>query len=310
MSVILSSDSALIELSQGHESAVLACKLLNSGSTVVSSGLDPHICIWDLNNSKSYLIDNIYRQGSAITTLDIIDGPKIITGSSNSQVALVDIETGQKLRNYTGHQRAVNQLRTISQDRFISVADDGAVKAWDSHQKKPVWEVSTEFPLFTVAVSPQQEHTVYVSGLDPVITAYDIRQSNGQVLFSWDTNHVEPITSIDITSNYKMCSMAFDNEIHIADAKLRSTRDSRDLGIIDTCNDENVSKFLIRNKFINEGQFVVSQGLMFDATTKERVIDFKSNAISDANFIDMDYDLKSKKVLMGSETGNLYVYQM
>ncbi|SCU81154.1 LAME_0B05842g1_1 [Lachancea meyersii CBS 8951] len=312
MSVILSNSSPLLELSRGHESAVLTCKFLNSGATAVSSGLDAHLCVWDLTNSRNFVIDHLFRQNPAITSLGTLGGPLVAAGASSSQIALVDIETGQKLRSYSGHTKAVNQIHTISNDTFVSVSDDGSAKLWDLHQKKPVWEASTPYPLFTatIASAHQDNYTLYISGLEPTIRAYDIRQTSGQELFSWTSDHADSITSIDVNSTHKMCSLAFDNEIHIQDAKQRPMRDSRFLGIIDASSNDNTNKFLVRNRFTNQERHVISGGSLFDVTTKEHLVDFLSVLKTRAAVIDTDYDQESNKVLMSSENGNLYVYQL
>ncbi|CEP62526.1 WD40 repeat domain-containing protein LALA0_S05e07602g [Lachancea lanzarotensis] len=309
MSLIPAGSSPLLELSRGHQSAVLACKFLNSGNTAVSSGLDAHLSVWDLQNLRHYEIEHLFRQNPAITALTTLDGPLLVAGASNSQIALVDLETGQKLRNYTGHTRAVNQIYSISKDKFVSVGDDGSAKLWDTHQKKPVWEVATEFPLFT-AVAPAHNHTMYTSGLDPTITAYDIRQSPNHELFNLESQHVDSVTSIDITLGLKMCSFGFDNEIHIQDAKQSPTRESRNLGIIDASFDDNANKFLIRNQFINDDQHIICGNSLFDVTSKQRVVDFTAELDKQVSVIDNNYDRDSKKVIMSADNGSLYVYQM
>ncbi|SCU99141.1 LAFA_0G22232g1_1 [Lachancea sp. 'fantastica'] len=309
MSLIPANDSPLLELSKGHESAVLACKFLNSGTTAISSGLDAHLSVWDLPNSKNYVIENLFRQSPAITALATLDGPLVVAGASSSQIALVDIQTGQKLRNYTGHTRAVNQIYPLSNDKFVSVSDDGSAKLWDTHQKKPVWEVSTEFPLFTV-VAPADNHTFYTSGLDPTITAYDLRDPTGQELFCLENQHSDSVTSIDVTSGLKMCSFGFDNEICLQDAKQNPTRDFRSLGVIDASFNDNSNKFLIRNRFINDDQHIICGNSLFDVTSKERLVDFTAELQRPVSVIDIDYDKDSRKVMMSADNGSLYVYQL
>ncbi|SCU91957.1 LADA_0F13256g1_1 [Lachancea dasiensis] len=309
MSIIQAPETPLLELANGHSGAVLACKILNGGSTVVSSGLDAHLCIWDLDRSANYVVE-IDRNQSAVTALDVVDGPFVAAGSASSQIFLIDIETGQSLRRYSGHKRAINQVRALSKNQFISVSDDGSAKLWDSKQKRPVWEVSTDFPFFTAAVPSQADHVVYVSGLEPVVRAYDLRQNSGQELFSWQGHRSESITSIDISSNRMMCSLAFDNEIHIDDAKMRPMRDSRTLGVIDANVGDNPNKFLLRNKFIKQDKLVMARGCLFDVTSQELLIDYTASIPTEVSVIDMDFDEQSQRAIMASENGSLYLYKM
>ncbi|CUS23110.1 LAQU0S08e02344g1_1 [Lachancea quebecensis] len=304
---------APLELAGAHDHAVLACRLLRAGSLALSAGLDPHLSLWDLSSGQNYTISSHHRAHAAITALDALGDRCAVTGSSDTRIALCDLETGQLLRGLVGHRGVVNQVRALAESRFASVGDDGALKIWDaSGAKRPVWQAPSEFPLLAVAQDPQQEHLVYASGLEPVIRAYDLRQSADQALSSWPAAHSDAIASLDVSDNGKLCTLAFDHQIHICDAKLEPTREgTRLLASAALPAPANPHKFLQRCKFVRQDRFVAAQGSLFDATSGRQVLDFASQIASKAfDVIDMDYDSRSDKVLISTEQGSLYVCQV
>lgn len=311
-SLVVTQSHELLELAGGHTRPVLACKFVKSGTLALSAGLDPHLCIWDLKSGHNHVLGHCHRRSAAITTFDTLDDTRAVTGSSDTRLALVDLHTGRKLRNFAGHTRVVNQVRALNTDRFASVSDDGALKIWDAHTKSPVWQISSEFPLFTLtsSSSSSDDNILYTSGLDPVIRAYDLRQNNGQELFNWSTPHTDSVTSIHINASRNLCSLDFDNCIYISDAKLRPTRDTRDLTSFELPEFSNPDKFLVRSKFTHQDRCLAAQGRLYDVTSQQQLIDFTRQMPSASNVIDMDYDPTANKMLMATESGSLYLYQM
>ncbi|KAM3159541.1 WD40 repeat-like protein [Lachancea thermotolerans] len=304
---------APLELAGAHDHAVLACRLLRAGSLALSAGLDPHLSLWDLDSGQNYSIDSYHHGNAAITALDALGDRCAVTGSSDTRLALCDLETGQLLRGLAGHRRVVNQVRALGESRFASVGDDGALKVWDaSGAKRPVWQAASEFPLFAVAQDPQNEHLVYASGLEPVIRVYDLRRSADHALSSWTAAHSDAVTSLDVSASGKLCTLAFDHQIHVSDAKLEPTREgSRLLASATLLASTNPHKFLQRCKFVRQDRFVAAQGSLFDATSGRQVLDFASQVSARAfDVIDMDYDSRSDKVLISTEQGSLYVCQV
>lgn len=293
-------------LANGHEKAVLACRFNNSGNVVVSAGLDPHLTIWSLDTGESYAVKDCHKNGSPITTLELFDEEtKIITGSSDTTLSILDFETGMKLKSLPGHSSIINQVKPLSNTTIASVGDDGMLKVWDVRTRKAVWSATTEFPLFTLATTGEK-HMVYTSGLEPVIRIWDLRSSQKDDTLSIETPHTDSILSLDLTNRSKICSLGFDNTLHFYDGNIHSVKDSRVLSNSIKLSSTNDDKFLTRCKLIQDGRYVLAHGCMYDVVTRT-LLSEDQQQYHVGQVIDMDYNESTNRIVSSSVDGSLLI---
>ncbi|SCU92596.1 LAMI_0E11188g1_1 [Lachancea mirantina] len=311
LATAVSAGSDFVSLAEGHSRPVLACRFANQGSCVVSGGLDAHLCIWDLEARCSWQVDEPHAKGAAVTSLDVVDNARIVTGSADRTLGVFDLETGVKQRRLVGHKRVVNQVRHLPlTQRIASVGDDGQLCLWDANSKRAIWSVTQEFPLFTVAAAAASDHLVYVSGLDPVIRCYDIRNSTSTELFSWNSAHSDSVCSLDLTSNDKLCSVGFDGTLRIHDANVASAKLSRVLSSFQLTGTGNADQYLVRSKWAHHDRYAVTQGYICDVTSGSAVNSFSDRLPTSSQVIDVDYDVESNRIAMSLTDGSLCVFTM
>jgi WD40 repeat protein len=82
------------------------------------------------------------------------DGKRALSGSSDKTIKLWNTETGQLIRSFEGHAKAIKRL-VISPDgsRVLSGSEDGAAKLWDATTGQSIRDVD-RIDLRAAAFSP------------------------------------------------------------------------------------------------------------------------------------------------------------
>ncbi|EGW31267.1 uncharacterized protein SPAPADRAFT_56147 [Spathaspora passalidarum NRRL Y-27907] len=192
-------------LENGHQGTVYCTKFNHEGTKIASGGHDKTIQLWNLPTSTedpdpNYL-ELLGHKGSVISVSWLFDDGTLVSGSADSTIGFWDVFTGRRLRKCTGHEGVINQVTTCS-DHVVSVGDDGKLLFWDIRFKDPVANVQTKYPLLS-CVFNHKGNTVYTSGIDPAITAYDVRVLNKPLWKEENGNH-SSVTSLAISKDDTM----------------------------------------------------------------------------------------------------------
>jgi WD40 repeat protein len=114
------------------------------------------------------------------------DETSILTASEDASIILWDVETGEVIRRYQGHERAVWCLDVSPDGRYIiSASDDGVVILWD-------FETGEELRRFTahtawvpdVVFSPDSQ-TAFSVSLDGALIEWQIADLPLDELIEW-----------------------------------------------------------------------------------------------------------------------------
>ncbi|RLV93786.1 U5 small nuclear ribonucleoprotein 40 kDa protein [Spathaspora sp. JA1] len=197
--------SPTVVLENGHQGTVYCTKFNHDGTKIASGGHDKTIQLWNLPTSvddpdPNYL-ELVGHKGAVLSISWSLDDCTLVSASADSTIGFWDVFTGRRLRKCIGHERVINQV-VASSDHVISVGDDGKTFFWDIRDKDPVASITTNFPLLSCAVN-NKGNTVYTTGIDPTINAYDVRVLD-KPLWTVDNSNSAPITSLAISKDDTM----------------------------------------------------------------------------------------------------------
>lgn len=203
----------------GHEGPVYTARFSPKGQTIASGGHDKLLLLWHLPTEAHEETPNygvLTGHKSAVTSLAWLLEASIFTTSADSTIAFWDAETGQRIRKGVGHEGVVNECSSGNNGVCISVGDDGTIRVWDEREKHEVTKIDTKYPLLTCDVSVDG-NSVFVSGIDPNIQAFDLRAK--QLL--WKCSGMQDsVTSLSLNSDGSMlAARAMDGSIRTLSAR-------------------------------------------------------------------------------------------
>lgn len=286
----------------GHDGAVLTSKFSPNGQNIASGGMDRTILLWHLptnpdDDSPNY--GQLQGHKGAVTSLTWALESSIFTTSADSTVAFWDAETGQRIRKGQGHEMAINDSCN-SGELSLSVGDDGTARLWDSREKKEVTKISTPYP---VLCCDSTDDTVFLSGIDPTIQAYDLRTNS--ILWKCEGN-TESVTSLALSSDKSMLvSRAMDGLVRTLSAK-----NSVPAGIPRMGNNtyegtvgSSAEQLLVRAKFSSDDIYIAlgsedRTSVLWSTATRRMMQKFSGH---EGTVIDVDFH-PSERIMLYSST--------
>ena len=179
----------------------------------MSCSLDPNLKLWDLElNTCLQTIDSTHAK--TITTsllLNDLDGQfKILTGSMDQTIQLIDLDQGVLISSFIGHQDSITCLVQAHKifdefEGFLSGSDDGTIKIWKFECSDPVSEIKVNVPIKSMIsfrdFSENVKFAVFVGLNNGKISIYDIlgQKLLNQLIHSEKNN--ESITCLEIFKN-------------------------------------------------------------------------------------------------------------
>jgi Prp8 binding protein len=129
-----------------------------------------------------------------------------------------DIESGQRIRRYIGHEEVINsvEISKRGQEMLVSASDDGTMGIWDPRQKEAIDYLETELPITAVAQS-EAGNEVFSGGIDNAIHVWDIRKK--AIVYSM-AGHMDTITSLEVSPDSQtLLSNSFDSTVRTWDIR-------------------------------------------------------------------------------------------
>jgi WD40 repeat protein len=183
---------------KGHSSWVLALAVSPDARTVVSSGLDDRIIVWDLQSRQARLVIND-AHSKPINSLAITpDGQFLISGSDDDTIKVWQMATGQLVRVLSGHTGDVNSVMTTIDGQFIiSGSEDRTVTVW----RRETGDRLRNFPgvtalIKTTAISLNGEY-IAAGGSDRQISVWNLNSGH---LVQTLTGHLGAIQSVAVSA--------------------------------------------------------------------------------------------------------------
>jgi Prp8 binding protein len=125
------------------------------------------------------------------------DSRILFSASADTHLASWDLESGQRIRRYIGHEEIVNamDISKRGEELLISGSDDGTIGFWDPRTKSAADYIETEYPITAVAIS-EAGNEVYSGGIDNDIKVWDVRKK--AVVYEL-LGHQDTVTSLRVS---------------------------------------------------------------------------------------------------------------
>jgi len=111
------------------------------GDKALVAAKDRSLVLWDLKSRKQIKTFNIYPLQAATSMAFLPDGKTALVGfiapykkdrAQQTPLALIDLETGQLIREFFGHQAVIERIEiTPDGQRAVTTSEDTTVKLWD-----------------------------------------------------------------------------------------------------------------------------------------------------------------------------------
>ena len=140
---------------QGHENSVLSVAISPDGKTIVSSGGDRTIKLWNFATGKQ--ISSLDGHSQQVNVVAISpDGKTLVSGSDDDTIKIWNLATRKQIRTLTGHSDSVHALAiSADSETLVSGSDDNTIKIWDLATGEQIRTlVGHTFWVRSLAISP------------------------------------------------------------------------------------------------------------------------------------------------------------
>ena len=85
------------------------------------------------------MIETFYEHNSEVLDIDCINGDDFLTSGYDRQVVAWKTEKQTKIV-FKGHDYAIDRVRAINVERFVTACQDGSINLWHARKSKPVFK--------------------------------------------------------------------------------------------------------------------------------------------------------------------------
>jgi len=167
--IIIYKDYYLNKVTLNYNSLVSALAILPNSNSIVSSGPDENIKIWNSNTFE--LIATLDDSYSAMSLVILPESLNIVSGHDDSTITIWSSITFEIITVLYGHESRVLTLAILPETNYIvSGSHDGTIKIWES-----------EYPfnnIATLIANENEYNLVYSLAISPV--------SNNIISGNWD----------------------------------------------------------------------------------------------------------------------------
>ncbi|KAI8062384.1 WD40-repeat-containing domain protein [Gongronella butleri] len=194
---------------EGHLNGVLDVCLVNH--FVVSSSRDTTVRVW---NKQGRQLHRLTGHNGPVNALEHVKGSNhVISASGDATLKLWDVQSGQCLRTFVGHQRGLACVRYDPHtDCIISGGQDGKIKVWDVKTANCLQTMTGHSDL--IRTIDAYKGMVVSGSYDRTLRVWN--EETGDCLLSFHSGHTSWIFNV-LINNTKIISAGQDKKIMILD---------------------------------------------------------------------------------------------
>eukprot|EP00919_Chromeraceae_sp_WS-2016_P075519 GHVR01178648.1.p1 GENE.GHVR01178648.1~~GHVR01178648.1.p1 ORF type:complete len:350 (-),score=70.42 GHVR01178648.1:155-1177(-) len=204
----------------GHLASITSIDFSPDGRHIASASVDKKILLWNVYGECENWCVFSGHNNAVLQTKWSPDGSQVYSCSADKSCAAWDVETGQRIKKFSGHSAIVNSCGCSlrSPPVLVSGSDDGTAKVWDLRTRRCATTFEYSYQLLSVVVDDSQQR-ILAGCLDDTIRVFDLRtgkEDEGACLFG----HTDSVTGLDISKDgTRLASNSMDNTVRVWDIK-------------------------------------------------------------------------------------------
>lgn len=163
----------LIDTLRGHKNTINGLKFGTNSNNLCSVSADLTLKQWDI--SQRGLIETFYEHNAEVLDIDCFNGDDFLTSANDHQVIAWKTQKETKIV-YKGHDYAIDRVRTINLERFVTACQDGSINLWNTKKNKPVFKFPHAHPRGWISAldTLKQTNLLATAGIDHVVKLWAI----------------------------------------------------------------------------------------------------------------------------------------
>ncbi|RMJ21874.1 transcriptional repressor [Aspergillus sp. HF37] len=208
-----------------HDSVVCCVRFSRDGK-YLATGCNRSAQIFDVNTGQivATLQDETVSKDGDLYIRSVCfspDGKYLATGAEDKQIRVWDIAARTIKHVFSGHEQDIYSLDFAGSGRYIaSGSGDKTVRLWDLLDGRPVYQLSIEDGVTTVAMSPDG-HYVAAGSLDKSVRVWDTTTGTLVVRLESPDGHKDSVYSVAFAPNgHDLVSGSLDKTIKLWELNL------------------------------------------------------------------------------------------
>lgn len=199
---------------EGHRAAITSLAFRRDSYALFSGSMDRCIKHWDLKE-MGYL-ETLFGHQDAVYSMDCYNKQRLLSGSSDRSVRYWKTSEDSHLV-FRGQKSAVDAVRIVSDESFLTGGQDGCLKLWKHTQKRPILSVtaphgyedaSETLPRWLCSIATVRSSDVAVTGsFDGSVRLWSVRAGD---------KHLKQIRAIPMGGFINSLDMSANGRILVA----------------------------------------------------------------------------------------------
>jgi len=168
-----------IHIFNGHRGSIRGLTFRKKSHTLYSCSDDRSVKIWSLDEMG--YVETLFGHQDAVTCIDALSRERVLTGGGRDSTLRVWKIVEESQLVYNGHYAgAIDQVKLINEENFLSCGEDGLLCSWNVNRKKPLFTLTAPHGFIQNPNSPEEERLVprWISSLS-ACTNTDLFASGG-----------------------------------------------------------------------------------------------------------------------------------
>lgn len=125
----------LIENLRGHRGPVHGLAFRENSRQLFSASKDRTVKVWDMNDMA--YVETLFGHGAEVNSIDSLAKERALSCGRDGTLRLYKVVEGSQLVFRRALTVSIDVVAMLSEQRFVSGGDDGAVCLWQQNKKKP-----------------------------------------------------------------------------------------------------------------------------------------------------------------------------